>query len=98
MTPIPAEDFHDIASLTEDIRRHILSNLGNELYPPDTFRYFSGLAYAIRDRLIKLWLHTQASYYDTLSKRVYYLSMGRALTTLFRVSATKGAGRRLVAA
>lgn len=75
MTSIPAEDFHDIASLTEDIRRHILSNLGNDLYPPDTFRYFSGLAYAIRDRLIKLWLHTQASYYDTLSKRVYYLSM-----------------------
>jgi starch phosphorylase len=75
MSATTVEDFHDFESLTEDIRRHILSNLGNDLYPPDTFRYFSGLAYAIRDRLIRMWLHTQASYYDTLSKRVYYLSM-----------------------
>jgi len=69
------EDFHDIAALGEDIRRHILSNLGNDLYPPDPFRYYSGLAYAIRDRLIKMWLATQTSYYDSMSKRVYYLSM-----------------------
>ena len=75
MCPASVEDFHDFESLTEDIRRHILSNLGNDLYPPDTFRYFSGLSYAIRDRLIRMWLHTQASYYDSLSKRVYYLSM-----------------------
>jgi starch phosphorylase len=68
-------DFHDIGSLGDDIRRHILSNLGNELYPPDPFRSFSGLAYAIRDRLIRLWLATQASYYDSMTKRVYYLSM-----------------------
>ncbi len=68
-------DFHDIGSLGDDIRRHILSNLGNDLYPPDPFRAFSGLAYAIRDRLIRLWLATQASYYDSMSKRVYYLSM-----------------------
>lgn len=68
-------DFRDIGALGDDIRRHILSNLGNDLYPPDPFRYFSGLAYAIRDRLIRLWLSTQASYYDSMSKRLYYLSM-----------------------
>lgn len=75
MRATAVEEFHDFASLTEDIRRHILSKLGNDLYPPDTFRYFNGLAYAIRDRLIRMWLHTQGTYYDTLSKRVYYLSM-----------------------
>ena len=75
MRPASVEDFHDIASLGEDIRRHVLSNCGNDLYPPDPFRCFSGLAYAIRDRLIKMWLATQASYYDSMSKRVYYLSM-----------------------
>jgi starch phosphorylase len=68
-------DFRDLGALGNDIRRHILSNLGNDLYPPDPFRYFSGLAYAIRDRLIRLWLSTQASYYDSMSKRLYYLSM-----------------------
>lgn len=68
-------DYHDLASLGEDIRRHILSNLGNDLYPPDPFRYFSGLAYAVRNRLIRMWLATQTAYYDSMSKRVYYLSM-----------------------
>jgi len=68
-------DLHDLEALGEDIRRHILSNLGNDIYPPDPFRYFTGLAYAIRDRLIRMWLATQATYYDTMSKRVYYLSM-----------------------
>ncbi|MHC1712816.1 MAG: glycogen/starch/alpha-glucan phosphorylase [Solidesulfovibrio sp.] len=75
MPAASVEDFHDIASLGEDIRRHILSNLGNDIYPPDAFRYFSGLAYSIRDRMIRMWLATQASYYDSMSKRVYYLSM-----------------------
>ncbi|MEL7638933.1 MAG: glycogen/starch/alpha-glucan phosphorylase [Solidesulfovibrio sp.] len=75
MPPASLSDFHDLDSLGEDIRRHILSNLGNDLYPPDPFRYFSGLAYAIRDRLIRMWLATQTSYYDSMSKRLYYLSM-----------------------
>ncbi len=75
MRPASVEDFHEIGTLAEDIRRHVLSNLGNDLYPPDPFRYFNGLAYAIRDRLIRMWLATQASYYDSMSKRVYYLSM-----------------------
>jgi len=75
MRPASVEDFHDIGTLGEDIKRHVLSNLGNDLYPPDPSRYFSGLAYSIRDRLIKMWLATQASYYDSMSKRVYYLSM-----------------------
>ncbi len=70
-----APDFHQIESLGEDIKRYVLSILGNDLYPPDPFRYYSGLAYAIRERLIKMWLATQASYYDSMSKRVYYLSM-----------------------
>ncbi|WP_428563193.1 MAG: glycogen/starch/alpha-glucan phosphorylase [Solidesulfovibrio sp. DCME] len=75
MPPASPSDFHDLGTLGEDIRRHILSNLGNDLYPPDPFRYFSGLAYAIRDRLIRMWLATQTSYYDSMSKRLYYLSM-----------------------
>jgi starch phosphorylase len=33
------------------------------------------LAYSIRDRLIAMWLGTQRSYYDAMTKRVYYLSM-----------------------
>jgi starch phosphorylase len=33
------------------------------------------LAYSVRDRLIDRWIESQRSLYDTLSKRVYFLSM-----------------------
>ncbi|GAB6037473.1 glycogen/starch/alpha-glucan phosphorylase [Fundidesulfovibrio butyratiphilus] len=69
------ESYHNLDKLAEDIRRHILSVLGNDVYPPRKFRYFNGLAYSVRDRLIAMWLATQRSYYDTMAKRVYYLSM-----------------------
>ncbi|MHC1727807.1 MAG: glycogen/starch/alpha-glucan phosphorylase [Syntrophobacteraceae bacterium] len=62
-------------TLAADIQLHIVTTLGNELYGKDKFRYFKGLAYSIRDRLIKMWLETQREYYDTMVKRVYYLSL-----------------------
>jgi starch phosphorylase len=34
-----------------------------------------GLAYSVRDRLIERWIKTQRSFYDTQSKRVYFLSL-----------------------
>jgi starch phosphorylase len=61
--------------LAKDIHRHIVSNLGNEVYGQSLYRYFNGLALSIRDRLIRAWLNTQESYYDSQAKRVYYLSL-----------------------
>jgi starch phosphorylase len=69
------KDFHQFETLADDIRRNILSVLGNDIYPPRAFRYFHGLAHSIRDRLLGRWLNTQRSYYDAMTKRVYYLSM-----------------------
>lgn len=69
------EAFHSFETLAGDIRRHILSNLGSDVYPPRKYHNFNGLAYSIRDRLINIWLNTQHSYYDAMVKRVYYLSM-----------------------
>lgn len=65
----------DFETLADDIHRHIVSNLGNEIYGQSHFRYFNGLALSIRDRLIKTWLKTQSDYYDGQVKRVYYLSL-----------------------
>ncbi|MBN1932558.1 MAG: glycogen/starch/alpha-glucan phosphorylase [Desulfobacterales bacterium] len=62
-------------SLQENIHRHIMSTLGSDFYPPRKYLYYKGLAYSVRDRLIERWLKTQRSYYDKVSKRVYYLSM-----------------------
>jgi glycogen phosphorylase len=69
------EDMKSLNTLAADIQLHIITTLGNELYGKDKFRYFNGLAYSIRDRLIKMWLDTQREYYDSMVKRVYYLSL-----------------------
>ena len=69
------EQFHNLDALADDIRRHIVSNLGGDPHPPRKFAYFNGLAYAVRDRLINMWLNTQREYYDAMVKRVYYISM-----------------------
>lgn len=61
--------------LLADIQWHIMSTLGNDYHPPRKFYYYKGLAYSMRDRLIQRWIETQRSYYERVSKRVYYLSM-----------------------
>src|SRR5438045_524685 len=62
-------------SLKNEIRRHIQYSLGIDPDKPDRLSCFMGLAYAVRDRLIERWIRTQRSLYETLAKRVYFLSM-----------------------
>ncbi|MBC7356429.1 MAG: glycogen/starch/alpha-glucan phosphorylase [Desulfomicrobiaceae bacterium] len=64
-----------VQALKEDIQRHVAHTLGGDPYPPRKGRYFLGLCYSVRDRLVTKWLETQRSFYDTISKRVYYLSL-----------------------
>ena len=61
--------------LKQDIYHNIRFNLG--LDPEEMNRYacFMGLAFSVKDRLIKQWIKTQKSCRDTLSKRVFYLSL-----------------------
>lgn len=61
--------------LLQDIQKHIVTTLGNDYRYPRKGTYFSGLAYAVRDRLVERWLESQRDYYDQETKRVYYLSM-----------------------
>jgi starch phosphorylase len=63
------------STLKNDVLRHIEFTLGNDPNKPDRFSCFMGLAYAVRDRLIERWMRTQRSLDDTLTKRVYFLSM-----------------------
>ncbi len=63
------------AALPADIVRNIESILGDEAHAPNSYRYFQGLAYSVRERLIRNWLSTQQAYYDSMVKRVYYLSL-----------------------
>ena len=63
------------ADLQSEILRHIQFTLGNDPHRPDRFACFLGLAMSVRDRLVQRWIKTQRSLYDTLSKRVYFLSL-----------------------
>jgi glycogen phosphorylase len=62
-------------SLIDQIRRHIYFSMGNDPDKPSSYACYMGLAYAVRDRLVARWILTQRALYDTLSKRVYFLSL-----------------------
>ncbi|HHP7236285.1 MAG TPA: glycogen/starch/alpha-glucan phosphorylase [Desulfobacterales bacterium] len=64
-----------VAGLKRDIIRHIVSSLGLDYARRSEYNYYHGLALAVRDRMIDLWIKTQRSFYEDQSKRVYYLSM-----------------------
>lgn len=69
--------------------KHALANrlvyaVGKDTYTATPRDWLHTLAYMVRDRLMDRWMETMRSYYDSNSKRVYYLSleflMGRTLT------------------
>jgi starch phosphorylase len=62
-------------SLIDQIRRHICFTMGNDPDKPNKYVCYMGLAFAVRDRLIARWIKTQQELYETLSKRVYFLSL-----------------------
>ncbi len=64
-----------VETLKDDIQRHVSMTLGSDPYPPRQGHYFLGLCYSVRERLLAKWLETQRSYYDSISKRVYYMSL-----------------------
>ncbi len=63
------------SSLRKDILRHICFTLGNDPERPNKYTTYMGLALSVRDRLIERWIKTQRALYDTLAKRVYFLSL-----------------------
>jgi starch phosphorylase len=64
-----------VEKLKDDIQRHVALTLGSDPYPPRQGHYYLGLCYSVRDRLVAKWLETQRSYYDSITKRVYYMSL-----------------------
>ncbi|GAB6905915.1 glycogen phosphorylase [Desulfosarcina cetonica] len=68
-------DFRPAMALKDEIRQHIWRTMGRDPAKPNRHACFTGLAYSVRDRLIDRWIRTQRSQYDTLAKRVYFLSL-----------------------
>lgn len=70
---MPATDA--LGSLNDSILHHICYTLGYDPQKPSKFTAFMGLAHSVRDRLIARWIKSQRALYDTLAKRVYFLSV-----------------------
>ncbi len=70
-----AKSFPSAATLKADIQRHIRFTMGRDPDKPNRHACFMGLAHSVRDQLIDRWIRTQRSQYDTLAKRVYFLSL-----------------------
>lgn len=64
-----------VEDLKDDIQRHVALTMGSDPFPPRKEHYYLGLCYSVRDRLLTKWLETQRSYYDSITKRVYYMSL-----------------------
>ena len=61
--------------LKQDIYHNIRFNLGIDPEEMNRYACFMGLAFSVKERLIRQWIKTQKSCRDTLSKRVFYLSL-----------------------
>lgn len=72
---INPEDSKEPQQILADIKRHIVTTAGNDFQPPRKDTYYKGLAYTVRDHLMRQWIASQRDFYDQKAKRVYYLSM-----------------------
>ena len=81
MTTIKKDGFeYDKLGNDRDSFKHSLSNrliysMGKDPITATHRDWFHTTAYAVRERLIELWMETMRSYYASDAKRVYYLSM-----------------------
>jgi starch phosphorylase len=66
---------NDRASLKRSLSNRLIYSLGKDPITATNRDWFHTTAYAVRERLIERWMETMRSYYESDSKRVYYLSM-----------------------
>ncbi len=84
MSAIQRRFGRDCRSIKWDFAEHLKYTLSCDRYSATDKDRFMAIAYAVRDRLIHQWIHTQQLHHDRQVKRIYYLSleflMGRAMT------------------
>ena len=74
---LPVSDYSgfDVEALRRAIVNRLTYTVGKDGYTATDRDWLHTLCYAVRDRMIERWMETQRSYYQTDSKRVYYLSL-----------------------
>src|SRR5512141_3239227 len=66
---------NDRVSLRHSLSNRLIYSMGKDPITATHRDWFHTTAYAVRERLIELWMETMRSYYASDAKRVYYLSM-----------------------
>src|SRR5208337_2121956 len=66
---------NDREHLKRSLSNRLIYSLGKDPITATHRDWFHTTAYAVRERLIERWMETMRSYYESNSKRVYYLSM-----------------------
>lgn len=76
----------DIDSFREDIKQHLRYTLAKDDYSSTGWDNYRSVVLTVMDRLHDRWIETQQNYYNSDSKRVYYISMeyliGRLLDSM----------------
>jgi starch phosphorylase len=66
-----------------DYRNHLHFDLAVDRFSATAYDEFLALSWAVRDQLVDRWIRTQNEFYETRTKRVYYISLefliGRSL-------------------
>ncbi len=65
----------DRVSLKHSFANRLIYSLGKDPITATHRDWFHTTAYAVRERLIERWMETMRSYYESDTKRVYYLSL-----------------------
>ena len=82
----------DPDSIRIDIQRHLSFTLGRDNHSNSARHRYTAAVLATRDRLMERWKATHAAYYESDSKRGYYLSMEFLMGWLSRRSRVVAAG------
>ena len=68
-------EFDILASLSEEIQRHLRFTLGHNDHLEDQSYYCRAASMALRDRLVQAWQRTRERFSNTQNRRVFYLSL-----------------------
>jgi len=74
---------NDKHSFQHSLSNRLIYSMGKDPITATHRDWFHTAAYTVRERLIERWMETMRSYYESDSKRVYYLSMEFLIGRLF---------------
>lgn len=73
--PIEPRSGMDTDSFREDIKQHLRYTLAKDEYSNTEWDNYRSVVLSVMDRLHERWIETQQGYYNSDTKRVYYISM-----------------------